>query len=558
MNRRTVLAFVLIFLILLLWPLYQRMMMPPPPDEPTFPERETPVRTIEPEVEKEQAAVDKPNIKLEEIPIEKEKLIKVDTDLYTGVISTRGGTIKNWILKEYKKKDDSQLDLIKDHTAGNLGIGFVTLDGDVFDLSKRSFEPVGIDIEDSTYLSFDKFGKAELHLIYRIDSDRYVEKTMIFEKDKYPFKMDVKFVGLDNFIAGREYWVSWGCGLTSSESELEDDTKYSKIYAMMGDELESLDPKDPEEKNVLLTGETRWIAVSIKYFAAAIIPENFYGREALISGRLEKVEKDLIDKDFYGEIKAEFSEEKVHQDSYKIFIGPLEYPIISGFNVQLQKIMGFGWTILRPISKLIYHTLRFIYSYIGNYGVVIIIFSIIVKILFFPLTRSSFKSMRKMQSIQPMVAELKEKYKKEPQKLQKATMRLYKEQGVNPLGGCLPLLLQMPVFIAMYPLFYRMIEFRGAKFIWWIKDLSSPDTVAQLDLGFMVWNLNILVIIWVGSMFIQNKLTMKDPKQKMMVYLMPIMMLIFFNNLFSSGLVLYWTVFNLLTMIQQFSTQRKS
>ncbi len=118
----------------------------------------------------------------------------------------------------------------------------------------------------------------------------------------------------------------------------------------------------------------------------------------------------------------------------------------------------------------------------------------------------------------------------------------------------------MPVFIAMYPLFYRMIEFRGAEFIWWIKDLSSPDTVAQLDLGFiwsgLVWNVNILVLIWVGSMFIQNKLTMKDPKQKMMVYLMPIMMLFFFNNLFSSGLVLYWTVFNILTMIQQFSTKK--
>jgi len=558
MDKRTALAFVLIFLIILLWPFYQQIMMPPPPSEPIVPDEEISGKTIEPEVEKEQATVDKPKIKIEEIQIEKEKLIKVDTDLYTGVISTRGGTIKNWVLKEYKKKDDSQLDLIKDQTAENLGIGFITIDGDSFNLSKRSFEPVGIDIEDSTYLNFDELGKAELHLICRIDYDKYVEKTMIFEKDKYPFKMDVRFVGLDNFIADREYWVSWGCGLSSSESKLGNEMKYSKIYAMMGDEVESLDPKDPEGKTVLLTGETRWIAVSIKYFAGAIIPENFYGKEALISGRVKRVEKELIDKDFYGVIKAEFSEEEVHQDSYKIFIGPLEYPMISGFNVGLQKIMGLGWGPLRPISKLIYHTLRFLYSFIGNYGVVIIIFSIIIKILFFPLTRSSYLSMKKMQSLQPLIAELREKYKKDPQKLNKATMRLYKEQGVNPLGGCLPLLLQMPVFIAMYPLFYQMIEFRGAKFIWWIKDLSSPDTVAKLNLGLIDWNLNILPIIWVVSMYIQNRLTMKDPKQKMMVYLMPIMMLIFFNNLFSSGLVLYWTVFNILTMFQQFSIQRKS
>jgi len=108
----------------------------------------------------------------------------------------------------------------------------------------------------------------------------------------------------------------------------------------------------------------------------------------------------------------------------------------------------------------------------------------------------------------------------------------------------------------MYPLFYQMIEFRGAEFIWWIKDLSTPDTVAKLNLGFMTWNLNVLVILWVVSMFIQNRLTMKDPKQKMMVYLMPLMMLIFFNNLFSSGLVLYWTVFNILTTIQQIFTKK--
>ena len=164
--------------------------------------------------------------------------------------------------------------------------------------------------------------------------------------------------------------------------------------------------------------------------------------------------------------------------------------------------------------------------------------------------------MKKMQKIQPLMNDLREKYKKDPQKLNKAMMRLYKEHKVNPLGGCLPLLLQMPVFIAMYPLFYQMIEFRGAKFVWWIKDLSTPDTVAKLNLGFMTWNLNILVLIWVASMFIQNRFTMKDPKQKMMVYLMPLMMLIFFNNLFSSGLVLYWTVFNILTTIQQIFTKK--
>ncbi len=576
MNKNTLLAFLLIGLILILWGPLQKMISPPKPQ--SAPERvvsESPYEKTQ-YTKKSSDVIKKPAIIKEkvidtienEVPAIQEKFIKIssrleDDGLYTCIISTKGGTIKDWTLKKYKKRDGSQLSLVKNNNPGNLGIGFISSNGDTIDTAGRSFEPVGFSFDDLSKLKddtvnvyFNRSGKAELHLVCRIDDDKSVEKIFKFEKDKYPFELDVKLNNLKDVITDREYWISWDSGLTPSEKKFEDDSQYSEIFAMMGDELESLNPDDTELKTLRLTGDTKWIALRSKYFATAIIPMSFYGKEAILSGRVIKSNKEVIDEDYYGVIKADFSGNDVHSDTYKVLIGPLEYPMITELSVDLEKIMGFGWKFIRPISKLIYHILRFLYNYIENYGMVIIIFSILIKILFYPLTRKSYVSMKKMQDIQPLMTELRKKHKKDPQKLNKAMMRLYKEQKVNPLGGCLPLLFQMPVFIAMYPLFYQMIEFRGAKFALWINDLSSPDTVAQLDLGFMTWNVNPLVLIWVASMFFQNKLTMKDPKQKMMVYLMPIMMLVFFNNLFSSGLVLYWTVFNLLTTIQQLYTKK--
>ena len=165
--------------------------------------------------------------------------------------------------------------------------------------------------------------------------------------------------------------------------------------------------------------------------------------------------------------------------------------------------------------------------------------------------------MKKMSAVQPLLKELQEKYKKEPQKLQKAQIKLYKEKKINPLGGCIPMLLQMPMFFAIYPVF-RAIELRGAPFILWINDLSQPDTVATLPFSIPMYGdqFNILTIVYAISLFIQQKIMMKDPKQKMMVYIMPLMLLLFLNRL-SSGFILYFIVFNLLSIGQRYIVSDK-
>jgi YidC/Oxa1 family membrane protein insertase len=185
------------------------------------------------------------------------------------------------------------------------------------------------------------------------------------------------------------------------------------------------------------------------------------------------------------------------------------------------------------------------YPYFYNYGVVIIIFSIILKVLFYPLTAKSYSAAKDMQKLQPLMAELKVKYKNDPQTLNKETMKLYKEQKINPLGGCLPMLPQMPIFFALFKVFDNSIEFRQAGFVWWLDDLSRKDPTFVLPL------------VMGATMFIQQKMStnVMDEKQKIMLYTMPIIFTFIFMSL-SSGLILYYTVFNILSIVQQYLINR--
>jgi YidC/Oxa1 family membrane protein insertase len=208
-----------------------------------------------------------------------------------------------------------------------------------------------------------------------------------------------------------------------------------------------------------------------------------------------------------------------------------------------------GFSLIRPISRGVLAALVAMHKYIPNYGVVLIIFSILVKIIVYPLTRKSYQSMRQMSTVQPKLKALKEKYAKDPQKLNKATMALYKEEGVNPMGGCLPMLIQMPLLFALFQVFRSTIELRGAPFMLWITDLSAPDTLFEIG-GFPI---NILPLLMGISMLLQQRMTPttgQAGQQKQMMYFMNIFFIFIFYK-FPSGLNLYYTLFNVLTILQQ-------
>lgn len=201
--------------------------------------------------------------------------------------------------------------------------------------------------------------------------------------------------------------------------------------------------------------------------------------------------------------------------------------------------MEFSWRFIRPLSIAFLWLIKKIQIGVKNWGLVIIIFTVIIKLLLHPLSRSSMKSMHKMAALQPQINEIREKHKNNTQRQHLEIMELYKREGINPLGGCLPLLLQMPFFFALFPVIGQSFELRNAMFIpHWIDDLSRPDPYFILPIAMGL------------SMFFQQKATMKDPNQQAMVYIMPIFMVILFAN-FSAGLTLYWFMFNILTSIHQ-------
>jgi YidC/Oxa1 family membrane protein insertase len=236
-----------------------------------------------------------------------------------------------------------------------------------------------------------------------------------------------------------------------------------------------------------------------------------------------------------------------------VYFGPMDYEIFKSYEVEFERTMNWGWDIIKPFSLAIYWTLKYLNGFIPNYGLVIIILSLIVNTIVLPFTLKSFKSQAAMKKVQPEMKLIKERYKNDMQKQQQATMELYKKHGVNPLGTCLPTLLPMPILYGMFIVFGATIEFRNAEFILWINDLSLPEIMFTLpfSIPFYGANVGLMPIIMGVTMFYQMKQTASaDPNQKMMIYFMPVFLTFLFNNL-SSGLILYYTVGNFYRIVQQ-------
>ena len=237
-----------------------------------------------------------------------------------------------------------------------------------------------------------------------------------------------------------------------------------------------------------------------------------------------------------------------------LYMGPLSYSEIKGMDVEMERIMNFGFALIRPFSKGILWMLVALHNYIPNYGVILILFALGVRILTNPLTKKSATSTQKMQLIQPRITELQAKYKGNPQKLNQEMMALWRAEGVNPLGGCLPILIQLPLLWAFFIVFRTTIELRGQPFIWWVKDLSVPDVVFTLPFSIPLYGdgVTVLALIMGVTMFFQQKISGagNNPQQKPMMYMMTGMFFLLFNR-FPSGLNLYYAFSNFLAILQQ-------
>ncbi|HNY90310.1 MAG TPA: membrane protein insertase YidC [bacterium] len=557
LDKKTILAFLLIGLVFIFVqsPIYQKLFFPEAYKKQLEARQARPAAMDSLRGTQEQAATDHEEIaattadssrsRVEAEALIPERLITIESDLYTAQFSTRGGTLVSWTLKEYKKSENEPVSMLPSGSKGGLALDFYTRDEDTLHTAGYHFN---CEAGDSILLSE---GDATLRFTRQFDSDQRISKTFTFKNGRYDFDLEVVLENMGSLVADKSYQIVIPNGLESTEKRLGEDMYYAKAAIAAAGRVNKIGKtRGILEKE---SGSIDWVAVRTKYFAYAVMPQTNKAEYATIIGR--ELPKSGYTKEkwkkFAVTIGMPLTREN-HRDRFTIFIGPMKDELLKSYNLGLEKLMDMGAKIIQPFSVAILWTFKKLHSIIPNYGIVLIIFALLIKIITAPLTQKSTKSMKRMQALAPRMNELKEKYAKDPQRLNEETMKIYKEEGINPMGGCLPILVQMPLLWALYIVFRSTISLRQEGFFWWIKDLSGPDTIFTLPFTIPMYGntVNVLPILMGLTMILQQKMSITDPKQKAMVYIMPIFMTLLFNS-FPSGLNLYYTLFNIISIVHQ-------
>ncbi|MEJ2102009.1 MAG: membrane protein insertase YidC [Desulfobacterales bacterium] len=471
----------------------------------------------------------------------------VDTPLYQAKISEKGATFYSFLLKKYHEevqKSSPLKQILTDNETFGVGrIGFfgksiAGLEGAVFvaDLTSDQLQVTN--------------GPREITFLWRSPGGVVVEKTYQFVPDSYVvgFKVTVKN-GSGRSIQDRLF-----VSLNRMAPTVKSRYGFEGPSAYINNKLKEIAVKKIKDKNTF-DGEISWIALQSRYFISGLIPdqnEESSMHLALESGNIMNAK--------YLQAEKTFQPGTQYTYTYRLFMGPKSMEQLKKVGNHLDKLINFG--MFDFIAKPCVWLMNLFYSVIPNYGVAIIILTLLVKLILWPLGTKSYKSMSEMKKIQPLMKEIREKYKNDKKKMNEETMGLYRTYKINPLGGCLPMVVQLPVFFALYRMLYEAIELRHAPFFLWINDLSAPDRLFRFDFSipFMQppYGIPVLTLIMGATMLLQQKMSppMGDATQAKMMMFMPIVFTVIFIN-FSSGLVLYWLTNNILSIAQQYYTQKK-
>ena len=552
MDRNSLLGIILITLVLLIWMWY---------NAPRAPERNLKMQdTLE--IKKQlqepgvvQAKGDTFGVYFSHLSRGEEKKILIETDLYTCVISSKGALIEKFELKKFKTWNGYPVQLVDMNKGGDFSLLLMTTDGKIINTRNLYFNTKARHWEN--FILKKKGEKVEIEFTLDINDSSKLIKRFIFENGKYSFDTEVEFVNMEKIVANFEYQLVWENGINLTEENSVEESYFGSAYAKVGDVYETIDAsKFGVKASRSYSGNTRWVGTHNKYFAVALI-SNDYSDGAYLEGERIPLPNNGVKENYLIALKIPFRGSNYQKNYFTVYLGPLDYKILKSYGVGLEEMISLGlrW-LIRPISEyVLLPFFTFLHSIIPNYGIVIIIFSFVIKILLTPLTLTQMKSIKKMQAIAPILKELQEKYKDNPQKLNQEVMRVYREYGVNPFSGCWPLLLQLPILYALFSLFRVTIELRQAGFILWIKDLSVPDTIVKLPFYipiFGVHQISGLALLMAITMFIQQWMTSAtaDKRQRTTATIMTILFFLIFNNL-PSGLNLYYFTFNVLSILHQ-------
>jgi len=533
-NKRVILAVALSLVVLVVWSL---LFSPKPPQKQSQPQEkqaETPAGEIRPELEQAPEQPAAPTL----FEAAEGQKVTVDTPLYRAVFNSQGGVLLKFELKRYKQsiaKDSPPVDLIAGNSPSKGPMGLLLNGRATWRTGEWAAPGKNLELQDGETGTLKFTGKAD---------GVQITRTLSFHADGYLIEEKTRLLNTtESPLPGR-----LGYTLAAANLSAEDDRyNLTRISYLNAEGVDDEDDKDDLAKGILRQKELQWGAVQSNYFFTALAPET--GDLALKAKYEDNVYRVAVEKQ--GQELGPGVEKAVDCAYY---LGPVLEERLKETPNKLSEAVTYGW--FDVISKPLLKGLNFFYRYTGhNYGVAIILLTVSIKIVFWPLSQKSYKSMSKMKKIQPLMAKIREEHKGDRQKMNQEMMRLYKTYKVNPAGGCLPIALQIPVFFGLYQALLGAIELRHAPFIThlpftdmiWLADLSAKDPyyVTPLIMG--------------ASMFLQQKMTPSpgDPTQAKIMLFMPIIFTFLFLN-FPSGLVVYWLVNNILSIAQQWLMIRKA
>ena len=542
MDRKTLTGFILIGAILLLWPSYLELISPSEKDKEDLVVPDSSLVEKYSETKPENPTT----TTVENLEVERQNYTVGGKNYVAEISNTGGGSIVSFRLSKHLKKSEDSLNLIDDYNTKNLVVSFVNQSGEVVSLDKNWRLISGGSVELSDVEPKASFIFATEHL------GRPVTKELVFSYNSYEIDISVSLRSLKDISLDEKYTVSWAGGLP--EHEGAQDAMFMEALVSQAGSIESFrvgaagffgssstNNIDSEEKKYV--GQADFAGYRTKYFGLFFVPQ-----------KSDLVEIIKYPTPLRAGVDVNITQD-INLEKNKFYLGPLDYSSVENLGVGLEeKILGWQW--LSSVSWLVYSIMVMLYGLIPNYGVVVVLFAVLIKLVTYPLMAKQLRSSKKMQEISPLMNQIKIKYKNNPTLQQQKMAALFQENKINPLAGCLPLLIQMPVLMSVFMVFRNTIAFRGESFFLWINDLSAADTLFVVG-GIPV---NVLPFLMSFSMYYTMKLSSatqpaggdpaQEATQQMMKYMFPGMMFFLFYA-FPSGLNLYYLCFNIMQILQQ-------
>ncbi|MGL4292738.1 MAG: membrane protein insertase YidC [Bacteroidales bacterium] len=489
-----------------------------------------------------------------------DKVISLENEVLALKVSSKGGMLTEALLKKYQTYDSLPV-ILFDAQDDKYGFSLVTASNRVINTADMYFQPVSV-TDSSVVMRLAAGNNSYLDFVYTIQPESYV------------VKFDIRQKNMNNVLSPSATYINmfWEQRMRRQEKGRKFEEQYSNLYyKYVADDADYLN--SGKEVKETVSNRLKWIGYKNQFFTSALISRDGFNGGILDSRIIKDDEKYL--KAFRTETDIDFDLRKETPASFDFFVGPNSYPLLRSLNneldpegnLQLDKLVPLGASIFRWVNKyLVIPVFTFLGKFIGNYGIIILLLTIFIKLILAPFTYKSFLSQAKMRLLRPEIQEINDKYpgKDKAMERQQATMKLYGEAGVSPMGGCLPMLLQMPILFAMFQFFPSSIELRGESFLW-AKDLSTYDSIYSWNTyipfitPYFGNHISLFCLLMTATNLIYIRMSMSSnpmgqeqmPGMKAMQYMMPIMFLVFFNN-YAAGLSYYYFLSLLITIGQTY------